>query len=344
MLRLPKKKAMFSKNKTDWNLLAKDLAGETNEKEKQAMAEWIDKSQENRTLYKQTKSDWKMMDKMNAQFNVDNAWNKLYNRILTEEPDLTADNTIRKVHPYRFLLTPVRIAAAILVLALLGASVMYFTNRMQEVNVTAAVNERGKQVILPDGSSVFLNGYSTIRYPKHFKKRSREVKLSGEAFFEVSPDKDKPFRIFANDACIKVLGTSFNVDARGDDHQVEVYVSTGIVELSVVDNMNNKVLLKPGTIGLLKQKTVTARKSENENSIAWKTGCMTFYETRLSEVTPILNNFYNVNIVIREPGVDSTRITAEYNNDPLDEILEVICKQNHLTVEKSDNMIYLSRE
>ncbi len=335
---------MFSKNKIDWSLMAKELAGETNEKEKQVVTAWLDQSPENRALYKQIKSDWKMMDKMSSQFNVDNAWNKLHNRILAAEPELKTTNTISMMQPRRFFLTPLRIAAAIALIALLGASVAFITNRTQKINVTASVNERGKNIILPDGSSVILNGNSTILYAKNFNRKSREVTLIGEAYFEVAPDKDKPFRIYADDACIKVVGTSFNVDARREDHQVEVFVSTGIVELSETDNVNNKILLEPGTIGLLKDKAVTARKAENENTIAWKTGSMAFYETKLSEVTPVLNDFYNVKIVIREPGVDSTRITGEYMNDPLDDILEVICKQNHLMVEKSDNMIYLSRQ
>lgn len=335
---------MFSKNKTDWSLLAKELAGEANEKEKQVVAAWLEQSPENRALYKQIKSDWMMMDNMSSQFNVDNAWNKLHDRILTGEPELKTDTEIRMVQTRRSLFTPLRIAATLALIALLGASVTFIVNRSQKINITAAIHERGKNIVLPDGSSVILNGNSSIRYARNFNRKTREVKLVGEAFFEVSPDKDKPFRIYADNACIQVVGTSFNVDARREDHQVEVYVSTGMVELSEADNMNNKILLKPGNIGLLRNNAVTAKVAENENTIAWKTGAMIFDETRLSEVTPVLNDFYNVKIVIREPGVESVLITGEYMNDPLDEILEVICKQNHLTVEKSDNMIYLSRQ
>jgi ferric-dicitrate binding protein FerR (iron transport regulator) len=227
---------MFSKNKTDWNLLAKELAGETNEKEKQVVAAWLDQSPENRALYKQLKSEWMMMDNMISQFNVDNAWNKLHDRILTGESELKTVHAIRMVQPRRSLLTPLRMAAAIALLALLGASLTFIANRSQKINITAAIHERGKNIVLPDGSSVILNGNSSIRYARNFSRKTREVKLVGEAFFEVSPDKDKPFRIYADNACIQVVGTSFNVDARREDHQVEVYVSTGMVELSEADN------------------------------------------------------------------------------------------------------------
>jgi len=334
---------MFSKNKTDWSLLAKSLAGETNEMEIKAITEWLSKSPENRALYKQIKSDWKRMDTMNKQFNVDNAWNKLHNRIVTNEGPAITNDSVRRIHPYQFLLTPVRIAASIMLLAILGTSVVFFANRIQKVNVTANINERGKSIILPDGSSVYLNANSSISYSKHFIKRSREVKLEGEAFFEVSPNKSKPFRIFANNACITVLGTSFNVNASGNDNQVSVYVSTGIVELSEADAINNGMLLKPGDMGLLNYRKITAMKAENENCIAWKTGSLSFRDTKLLEVTSLLNDIYHVKIVLREAGLDTTRINGDYRNDPLDDILKVICKQTHLTVEKSDDMIYLLR-
>jgi ferric-dicitrate binding protein FerR (iron transport regulator) len=147
----------------------------------------------------------------------------------------------------------------------------------------------------------------------------------------------------AGNACIKVLGTSFNVNAGKDDNQVTVWVATGIVELSEAADINNRVTIEPGNMGMLSHKDIRAMKAENENAVAWKTGSLTFRDTKLLEVTSLLNDIYGVNIVLRESGLDTTRINGDYQNDPLDEILQVICKQTHLTVEKSDDMIYLSR-
>lgn len=340
-----KSKAMFSKNKTDWSLLAKYMAGETNEKEKQAVTEWLDNNPENRVLYKEIKSDWKIMDTMNSRFNVDNAWNKLQNRIVANDGSIADSNNIA-AHQLsrRNFLTPMRIAASLLFLAFLGTSLFFVAGRLQRVNVTADYNEKGKEVILPDGSTVYLNGSSSISYSKNFDKKSREVRLDGEAFFEVTPDKSKPFSIYANKARIKVLGTSFNVDARNDDDIVEVFVTTGIVELSDAEDQHNHVLLRPGNIGMLNHNTVSSTNAENENCIAWRTGIMTFHDTMLSEVTAVLNEVYNVNIVFRDSGIDTTHINGSYQNDPLDDILNAICMQNQLIVEKSANMIYLSRQ
>jgi ferric-dicitrate binding protein FerR (iron transport regulator) len=331
---------MFLRNKTDWSLLAKYMAGEATENEIQTVKDWMKDNPGNRALFNEINTDWKMMDTMNSRFSVDDAWNKLHNRIVAN--DGTIHNPTAITQRNRFL-TPLRVAATLLLLAVVGVSLVYVTGRMQKINVTTASNEKDRLVSLPDGSKVYLNESTTFSYTKHFGKQSREVELNGEAFFEVSPDKEKPFVIFAGNARVKVLGTSFNVDTRQDNEGIEVFVSTGVVELSEIDNHNNRVLLHPGNVGLVNHKIITMRESKNENCMAWKTGILDFSETRLADVTSLLNEVYHVNIVIRQPGVDTTLIDGSYQNDPLDEILRVICKQNHLAIAKSDDTIYLSR-
>jgi transmembrane sensor len=335
---------MFTTNKTDWNLLAKYMAGEASEQETNVMEEWLGKSAENRALYNSIKSDWKLMDTMKTQFNTDKAWNKVHERIAAGEGfPVMHDSPDAQVRSRRFFMTPLRVAASIMLMALLGTSVWFITNSMKHVSYTAGNEERGKQIVLPDGSSIFLNASSSLSYSRSFNRKLREVKLDGEAFFEVTPDKTKPFRIYAKKACITVIGTSFNVNAGKNNNQVSVYVATGIVELSETENRSNRILLKPGNMGMMNNKEITSLTAANENAIAWKTGTLSFRDTKLLEVTSLLNDIYGVNIVLRESGLDTTRINGDYQNDPLDEILQVICKQTHLTVEKSDDMIYLSR-
>jgi transmembrane sensor len=335
---------MFLKNKTDWNLLAKYMAGEASEQESYAVEEWLGKSVENRALYNSIKSDWKLMDTMKTQFNTDKAWNKLHERIAASEGSTVMQDTpLVTVRSPRLFLTPLRVAASIMLVALLGTSIWLITNNTRHISFIAGKEERGKQVVLPDGSSVFLNAGTSLSYSRSFNRKLREVKLDGEAYFEVTPDKTKPFRIYARKACVTVLGTSFNVNARKKNNQVSVYVTTGMVELSETDNRSNRILLKPGNMGMMNNKGITTMAAGNENAIAWKTGILSFRDTKLLEVTSLLNDIYGVNIVLQESGLDTTRINGDYRNDPLDEILQVICKQTHLTVEKSDDMIYLSR-
>jgi ferric-dicitrate binding protein FerR (iron transport regulator) len=335
---------MFLKNKTDWKLLAKYLAGEVNDGESKAITEWLDRKPENRTLFNQLKSDWKIMDKMNLRFNVDNAWDKLYNRIRTGEMHVVREfDGNRKRHAFRLLFTPIKVAATILLAVALGTAIIYLNGNLMHTTIATDANNAASRFELPDGSTIYLNADTRLSYSRNFGRKNRDVRLVGEAYFEVTPDQQMPFVISAHKARVKVVGTSFNVNAKIGANKVEVYVTSGKVELSEANNGDNFVLLEPGYIGKLDMDHISATKSDNSNCIAWKTGKLDFRDTRLSEVVEVLSDVYRVNILFRESGLDTTRINGNYDKDPLDSILKVICTQNHLIVEKVDNKVYLSR-
>ncbi|MBN1145501.1 MAG: FecR domain-containing protein [Bacteroidales bacterium] len=334
---------MFTRNKTDWNLLAKYMAGEAGEKEVREVMDWIGKNPGNQSLYNEIKTDWNKMDMMNKRFDVDNAWNKLQSRILDKKEIVLPDEIQESRKSVNRFPAFLRIAASFLLLAAVGAVLLFVTSQTRTVSVATSFNEKGKEISLPDGSVIILNSASSVSYSNQFGKKSREIDLKGEAYFEVTPDKHKPFVIYANNAQIKVLGTSFNVDANDAKNKVEVYVTSGVVELSEMTDRNNKVLLHPGNAGMINNRNVSVTSKGDANCLAWKTGDLTFHATRLNDVAAVLNEIYNVRIVIREPGIDTTRIEGSYQNDPLDHILQIICTQNHLKIAKSDDTIYLSR-
>jgi transmembrane sensor len=334
---------MFSKHKISWSLLAKYLAGEANEREADAISRWLNLNPGNRTLFNNLRSDLILIDKMNKHFNVDNAWNKLHDRITTQENFNKPTKTRLKTYRRSQFFTPLSIAATLLFVVLVGASLIFLTGKYRNKTTITSYSDRITNIKLPDGSSVYLNTDTKISYSKKFNDETREISLDGEAYFEISPDKNKPFLIFADNACIKIVGTSFNVNSKGPDQQVEVYVSKGVVELSEAKNRDNGIILNPGYLGTLNRDGLKSIKTENENVIAWKTRNINFQDTRLSEVVEILNDVYKVDILFSEPNMDTIRITGMYQDDPLDEILNIICTQNHFTIEKTDNKIYLVR-
>lgn len=336
---------MLIKRKTDWNLLAKYVAGETDPKETESILSWAEKSPENRILLQEIKSDWRKMEIIDERFDVDNAWNKLHGRIVGDQgkiidmPVKTTQKTLA-----RYFSLPVRIAASLILLAILGVAVVTTTARLQRIAVASTSAENDRVVELPDGSKVYLNADTRLSYSKKFGKKNRDVSLTGEAYFEVTPDKNNPFVIYAGNACVKVVGTTFNVNTRKSRGMVEVYVETGVVELSENGNQDNSVLLHPGKIGVFNDQSVTMNQAENANSVAWKTGDMIFVDAPLLDVIALLNNVYNVNIKVEGEGLDTIRINGSYQDDPLDDILQVISQHNpQLTIAKSDDTIYLSQ-
>lgn len=339
---------MFFKKIIPWKLLAKTLSGENTGKENDLIQKWLQKSPQNREIFNELEGKWQMLQRNDHLFDADRAWNRLHKRITTQAGgnfDMTEGFRAKTTLLSRKLIL-LRVAAAVFFVALLGTVAWYFFEGTQQIEVLAGINEQGKVINLPDGSVVTLNAQTSIRYKKQvFGKKSRDVLLTGEAFFEVQPDSSIPFNVFANHTLVSVKGTSFNVKAGKADQSVRVFVSSGVVEISLVEYPTDRVRLTPGYLGILQSGRITTTRVHNENSMAWKTGSITFRGLRLPEVVALLNELYGANIVCGVADADSVVIDEgkHFRNESLDVILSVICTQSNIKFEKSDDMIYLSR-
>lgn len=330
-------------NIENWDLIAKYFAGECNQQECDKLLHWRDKSEENKQLFNQVKRDIEIINlsKSMNKVNVESAWEKVKNRIQEDEQKLP----VNEEKSARFILTPVfKYAAAIIIILGIG----FFSNKVyQKISgekITyeyASVAEQGKEIILPDGSKVVLNANSTISYPAKFASAERKVQLEGEAFFDVTKNPEKPFIIDAEDAEIRVLGTSFNVNASIPGSKVEVFVETGLVQLSRKNRQDEKVLINPGDVGILYSDHLLKEKNQNENIIAWKTKEIVFREDNLGEVVQVLNNVYKTNIEFKNPDLLNLKYTSTFRNQEIDSILNVICLTFDLKTETKDHTIYL---
>ncbi|HCY41621.1 MAG TPA: hypothetical protein DHV48_09750 [Prolixibacteraceae bacterium] len=256
----------------------------------------------------------------------ENAWEKVQDRIHRKPESKT-------ILFRRFISNPLmRIAAAILVAALLSvAGYETFFNQNATVR-QLEISSTGQQInsfTLPDGTLVSLNSNTRLKYPKKFGKKTREVTIEGEAFFEVKPNKNKPFIIHAGNAQIKVLGTSFNVSAYPSARLVEVIVETGKVQVlntMTVTKQNDELILTPGEKGTLIYSSNALLKTTNQdpNFMAWKTRNLTFRATSLGEVIDNLEKVYKVNIRLDDPNLSGLLLTAQFNDYSLGFILKVI--------------------
>ena len=195
----------------------------------------------------------------------------------------------------------------------------------------SANNQVVNEYVLPDGTLVALNSNSKLTFPKHFKNDVREVTILGEAFFDVKPNPEKPFIINAGNAHVKVLGTSFNVNAYPEAETVEVVVKTGKVQvinknLEKTSTINNEVYLIPGEKGTLFTKSNLLEKTENTNPnyLAWKTHDLIFDEVPLHEVIQCLENVYHVDIKVSEPELNDLLLKAHFDKKPIDFVLDVV--------------------
>ncbi|MGE5421197.1 MAG: FecR family protein [Chloroflexota bacterium] len=293
---------------------------------------------------KETEKQWKNLRNMGSekQIDVDKAWKKVHSRIQEEDFGERQKPSLTIFRSSSFM----RIAAAVLILIGIGA-ITVFTNRpailSDEIAVTSNESQRNLQVDLPDGSRIFLNRNSQLRYSKDFGKESRAVKLTGEAFFEISPDKEKPFSIDAGKAVVQVVGTSFSVNTDNGNSEVEVFVKTGKVLLS--EKSDDKSLeLEPGFIGKTDSGTLGKSVNEDPNYLAWNTGKLEYKGDKLEIVFRDLKKFYNMNIVADDPSIKDLPWTSPIDYESQDKIIFLICRSFNLSYTKVGDVYHLSEK
>jgi len=231
-----------------------------------------------------------------------------------------------------------RIAALFILIA--GAAVfgyLMFTGKPVE-NLVVASQKAPVIDTLPDGSVVTLNKHSSVNYPSKFKGDTRTITLKGEAFFNITPNKKKPFIIHVNDVSIKVVGTSFNVRSEGG--VTEVIVETGVVQ---VTRNNNTVELKPAEKLKIEQQDSIMVKEEVEDKLYnyYHSKEFVCYDAPLWKLAEALSQAYEVNIVIETESLRRLKLTTTFNNESLDRILEVISHTFDIQVIKEKDRILL---
>lgn len=193
-------------------------------------------------------------------------------------------------------------------------------------------------LILPDGSRVWLNAESSISYPSVFAGAERSVSLTGEAYFEVTKDKQHPFKVKAGGADVNVLGTHFNITSYGDEGETQITLTEGSVR---VDHANDSKILVPGQQALIKAGAtrITLRNVDTDEVTDWKNGLFQFDNTPIEQVMRQIKRWYNVRIVYQgpKPDVSITGMISRSNN--ASKILELIEETGGVDFEIGDKQI-----
>ncbi|MNX55239.1 fec operon regulator FecR [compost metagenome] len=182
-------------------------------------------------------------------------------------------------------------------------------------------------IMLSDGTKIWLNAGSLLKYPAKFKGDTREVYLTGEAFFDVAKDKKHPFIIHTNKMDTKVLGTSFNVQAYPDNATQEVSVLTGRVNVKSIVTEEN-VYVTPGQKVVFKSKSnkLQAFTDIPVNSISlWRKNIIVFEDAPLPEVIATINRKYNVTIEIGNKNLNNLKISAYFKELPVEQVVALVC-------------------
>ncbi len=195
------------------------------------------------------------------------------------------------------------------------------------------------QLVLSDGTRVWLNAESSIEYPVTFSGKERLVRISGEAYFEVAKDAAKPFRVSVNDVVVEVLGTHFNVNGYRDEPFTSITLAEGTVKVS---SGADEKLLKPGEQARVNGRGETSVTPANlEEALAWKDGKFLFTKAPVESIMRQVARWYDARIVYR--GKPADLFTAELSKDvPVSRLLHFLELTDRVHFKIEDKTIIVS--
>jgi ferric-dicitrate binding protein FerR (iron transport regulator) len=327
-------------------LIARYLARQTSSDENAQLATWVAQSPENERTFEQLKTVWQASQTPAAPAETAAALARLKARLaLPEKPAEPAATPTPPVRRWRLRgARPAQLAAlALVLLSALGGA--YFYGRPASAvayRVQRTPAGQPQRLRLPDGSVVTLAPQSRLRYPAQFTDASREVYLEGEAFFEVTKNPHRPFRVHSGAWVTQVLGTKFNVNAVPGASQLAVSLVEGKVQ---VMDKQDKYLLAPGQ--QLRAERATGRiyrqAFDRQRVLAWRSNQLVFKNEKLADVAPQLERRYGVKLVFADPATAEVRLWATFDNEPLPRVLDALQLAGGLTCHREGHVLYLRR-
>lgn len=316
-------------------LLDRYVKGEASTEENALVERWLEKNGN-------SNADWTSLDQSGKDEWLSSVFGDIKNTIGGGE-----DKVIQLPQRKHFLWRSVAAAAAVLIIS----SVLYMEwpalqNRLHPVQLTALrvpANQK-KEITLVDGSQVWVNAGSEIKYPKVFTGKVREVYLTGEAYFDIAHDTSKPFIIHTGKVVTTVLGTAFNIKEDKGKNTIEVTVTRG--KVSVANGEKLLGVLIPNqqiSFNTLKQEAIKGTVDAN-SVIAWQQSELHFDDVSFADAVSQLQKRFNVKINFSNDKIKDCRFTGtSLNGEKLDNILKVICAFNNATYQtKSDGSIIIN--
>lgn len=212
------------------------------------------------------------------------------------------------------------------------------------LNSLTTPRARQQQLVLPDGTHIWLNAESSIRFPAAFTGKTREVKITGEAYFEVAKDAGKPFIVHAQKTSVEVLGTHFNVMAYDNEPAIQTTLLEGAVKVNVGQQ---HLLLKPGQQGITNAtgEMKLIKDADTDMAVAWKNGEQVFRNTPLTTILRQVERWYDVDVVYTDKLPEDITFSGEVPRGvTLGELLRVFeSNKLHFTINASQRTVTVTR-
>ena len=347
---------------------------EASQQDVQLLEQWIDSDPENKACFEQIRETWHSieLEKELDQKQVDHDLNFVLERSSLAKKYKDSKDSGANTSPIRW---PLKVAATF-VLGFLASWLLYQyqpSNYPEQIAyaIISTLNGNSTNVTLPDGSEIWLNAGSTLKYPQQFSKNEREVYLEGEAFFKVAKDRERQFLVKTHDITVKVFGTSFNVKSYPEENTIETTLVEG--SISIYNHLTNgnvesgkEIKLEPNQRIVLYKKQESTSPAKNQPGItenvpevtpklilskrvdtniftSWKDGKLIFKSEPLENLAKILERKYNVNIHFKDDGIGQFRFSGTIEKETIEQVMVAIKLASSIDYYIEDGEVTISK-
>ena len=309
-------------------------------KEEGLLFDFISQSKENKSLFKKWEHDWLLEHKPDQRTLL--LWDRLSTGYSNRKKQLLGSPIVRKNILYRRIFQGVA-AAAVLAVVFLGIELGRRSGQDGGYAfVIETQNAEQSNVILPDGTVVYLNAATTLRCPNRYNQKHRVMELEGEAYFEVARNEDMPFIVKAKNIPIKVLGTRFNVTAYADEPTVTTALLEGRLEIG---GENKKITMNPDDIIRFDTNTQTVSKFRQNASqyISWTERRFEYNMITFDELFKRLSRQYDVNIIFTaDKKMDKIFNISLNNGETITDVLDALSLIIPFTTKRDGKNLYIT--
>lgn len=322
-----------------WKAIIRKFKYEISEKEQADLDVWL-ADEENHARFQSWQSLWLSIMEENMRYisNVDALWKRMEERMKKAEPRVVK----LPLRSFR-MCTAVVAALFFLLFSFAGYMTTEWYKASNTVLVYSSLNGKSR-VCLPDSTLVWLNTGSTLEYFVSRWSKERNVRLKGEAYFDVSEDPERLFVVEGGGVVVKVHGTVFNMKAREKQEYVDVSLLSGLV---VVENSGVSRNLNPGETAICKRNSPSIEKKTTDASIAclWTKGALRFEKKTIYELVGYLSEWYGMEIRLDPLLPTDQAYTFSITHEPLEEVLSLIAKITPIEyVFDEDNTVRITRK
>lgn len=303
------------------DLLTKFFSGKLSAEDSLMMKKWIDESPEHRKIFDQANELWQTSISRSKHFDVDAAW-----ELFSSRQGLRCNIKPLKKKIY----WTISVAASIIILFIIGSIIArnkssLSLNDLANSKIVVSAKDGEKAIImLSDSSEVILNSGSRLEYDATYNLKNRNVTLTGEAFFDIHTDPEKPFIVSSEEIRVIATGTRFNVLSFPEENRIEASLEEG--EISVISADGKSASIKPGEqlVYTKQSKDFEVKKIHIEAYTSWKENKLRLSDTPLEESLRKIARKYNVTFNITDAKLLDLKYTATFIDEDIEEVMEML--------------------